>query len=221
MAFQDWASLELVKQAEHGLLEDRVPHSVPWGQFLCLVHLFIHSVSQSASSIPAKCRLLAGSWECRDGSGAALPLKSSQLPSWVSAAPAAPRGLREHGRGAPILHKVAGKTPQGKYHCLLETRGRGTPGRRNSMCKGHRLYPCSDLWGEGWRAWTLHLSSHRCTPEGEESNTLKKQSTGQGQRSWLPPLHPPQGLIPLVLPFLPTGFGNYHLLQPSLFRKCQ
>lgn len=175
------------------------PGDSSFALFICS---FIHSVSQSASSTPAKCRLLAGSWECGDGAGAALPLKSSQLPSWVSAAPAAPHGLREHGRGALILHKVAWKAPQGKYHCLLETRGRGTPGRRNSMCKGHRLFPPpSALWGEGWRAWTPHLSSHRCAPEGGESNTLKRRSTGQGQRSWLPPLHPPQGLIPLVLPF--------------------
>lgn len=99
MAFQHWASLELVKQAEHDLFEDKSPMFCPLGT-VPLPFSFVHSFSQSVSSIPAIYTLLAGSWEYGDGSGTALPLKSSQLSSWVKCCTSSttwPPGAQQRG----------------------------------------------------------------------------------------------------------------------------
>lgn len=54
MTFQDWASLELVRQTDHYLLEDGVP-----GFVLCFAFFVRSFIQQHACHN----QLLAGSWE--------------------------------------------------------------------------------------------------------------------------------------------------------------
>lgn len=153
---------------QHGLPEGRVPRSVPWGQFLCFAFL-VCSFSPSVSTGPCWVQGMGGG----DVMVPAQPaLEEPELLSW----------MRGYGsRGTLILHRTSQKAPMAKRPCLLEPRMKGTPSGRNVMSKA-----TDDPWGDGQRAWTPHLSSHRRTLElcgrRGEAVTQGRQSSGQGQR---------------------------------------
>lgn len=167
MAFQDWS---LLSKQIMVFPEGRVPRSVPWGQFLCFLGLFIQSLSQH--------RLPAGSREW--GGGVMVPaqpaLEQPELLSW----------MKGYGsRGALILHRMSQKAPVANCPCLLEPRMKDTPGGRNGMSKATDSPP-APIHGVTGRVWTPHLSSHRRTLEllgrWREAVTQGRQSSGQGQR---------------------------------------